>query len=124
MGTHRAAVDDEKDYITGRPYFLLHEQLNAAHRMMLDALRERDIMVGALTKCYPSHLLNGPDSADTRMVVCVHLPTGQAEWVIHESCWHLFLHLTPDSLECDGWDGHSLEERYRRVSALDTDWRI
>lgn len=112
-----------------RPYQLLHEQVEVARKAKDSAYHERDILVAALSKTYPSHFLRHPDSDTTweddwRNIVCVHLPTGQATWHIHDSEWHMFLHLTPGSVPCEGWDGHTTEEKYRRVNALPKDWRI
>lgn len=111
-----------------RPYLLVHEQLQAAVKSKDQAYAERDMLVAALSKVYPSHLLRHPDSDtswedDWRNIICVHLPTGQATWHVHDTEWHLFMHLTPDGVPCDGWDGHTTPEKYERLSALDKDWR-
>lgn len=84
------------------------------------AYTERDQLVAAISKCFPSHLCRHPDSDiewedDWRWIVCIHLPTGQATWHIHESELPWFSHLERKS---NHWDGHSTEEKYRRLAAL------
>lgn len=116
------------EHLTGRPYQLLHEQLNAATKAKDEAYRERNMLVAVLSKVYPAHLLLHPDSdktwdADWRHIICVHLPTGQATWHVHDSEWHLFIHLTWDRPACLGWDGHSTDEKYARVNRLNKNWR-
>jgi hypothetical protein len=85
---------------------------------------ERDQLVAALTKMFPSHLVRheGDDWEDEwRWVACLHLPTGQVTWHIHdrELPWfsHLNAHTAP---EMQHWDGHTTEEKYQRVAALET----
>lgn len=84
------------------------------------AYAERDRLVAALSKHYPvgSHLCRhegGDWEDDWRNVVCIHLPTGQATWHIHDSELPWFTHLP---MRAAHWDGHSTEEKYRRVNAL------
>lgn len=84
---------------------------------------ERDQLVAALSKCFPSHLALH-DLSDTnwdscwRNIVCVHLPTGQATWHIHERELPWFAHLGYDTAQCEGWDGHTTDEKYRRLADL------
>lgn len=116
------------EHVTGRPYQLLHEQLRAATVARNAAYHERNTLVAALSKVYPSHLSLHPDSDTTweddwRHIVCVHLPTGQATWHVHDAEWHLFVHLTYDIPGCPGWDGHTTEEKYLRLNRLLKDWR-
>lgn len=81
------------------------------------AYRERDQLVAALSKQFDAHLArhSGEWEDDWRNIVCIHLPTGQATWHIHDSELPLFAHLACTD---DHWDGHSTEEKYRRVNAL------
>lgn len=81
--------------------------------------RERDQLVAALSKLFPAHLAwhDGDEWEDEwRNVVCIHLPNGQVTWHIHESerC-QFFEHL---AAEPGHWDGHSTDEKYRRLNAL------
>ena len=81
--------------------------------------RERDQLVAALSKLFPAHLAlhDGADwEDDWRNIVCVHLPAGQATWHIHDSELPLFGHLVHTA---GHWDGHSTEEKYARLNALE-----
>ncbi len=82
------------------------------------AYHERDRLVAALAKLYPSHLArhegDGWDD-EWRNIVCVHLPAGQATWHIRDCELGWFAHL---ELRADHWDGHSTEEKYRRLARL------
>jgi len=84
-----------------------------------DAYAERDRLVAALSKCFPSHLVQhkGADwEDDWRNIVCIHLPTGQVTWHIHDSEVEWFSHLPTD--EIHNWDGHTTAEKYERLAAL------
>lgn len=110
-----------------RPYVQVAEELHAARAQKDGAYRERDMLVAALSKSYPSHLARHPDSDTTwedawRHIVCVHLPTGQATWHLHDSEWFLFTHLTYREPACPGWDGHGTTEKYARLSSLPRAW--
>jgi hypothetical protein len=84
------------------------------------AYRERDQLVAALSKMFAAHLAIHdplPEGWDPewRYLVCVHLPTGQATWHIHENEVMLFGHL---AVAPQHWDTHTTEEKYRRLNAL------
>ncbi len=84
------------------------------------AYEERARVVAALSKVFPSHLARHPDEDkdwddDWRWIVCVHLPTGQATWHIHDSQEALFSHLQNAP---NHWDGHTTEEKHQRLEAL------
>lgn len=84
------------------------------------AYTERDRLVQALSKLFPSYLCRHPESdelwdADWRWIVVVQLPTGQASWHIHDSERGWFDHL---EVRANQWDGHSTEEKYARLSRL------
>ena len=84
------------------------------------AYQERDMLVAALSKEFDAHLCRHPDEDadwdnDWRWIVCVHLPTGQATWHIHDSELSMFAHLRRGE---NHWDGHSTDEKYRRLAAL------
>jgi hypothetical protein len=81
--------------------------------------RERDQLVAALSKHYQAHLsrhLGDSWEDDWRNIVCIHLPEGQATWHIHDSELPLFRHLRTQP---DHWDGHTPEEKYRRLNAVE-----
>ena len=97
---------------------LLNEKMNLKGKDL--AYAERDLLVSALSKCYPSHLTRHPDSDvtwenDWRWIVCIHLPTGQATWHIHDSEVPFFAHL---STKENHWDGHSNLQKYQRIMEL------
>ena len=83
---------------------------------------ERDQLVAALTKHFPSHYaIDETCEPEWRHVICVHLPTGQATWHIHESEYDLFAHLESFDRP-QHWDNHDTAEKYRRLNALKLDW--
>lgn len=100
----------------------LEHQLAEACSAKDAAYTERDRLVCALSKAFPSFLgRHSPDDVawddDWRWIVFVELPTGQASWHIHDSEREWFNHLavrTGSAL----WDGHTTEEKYRRLDAL------
>jgi hypothetical protein len=101
--------------------------LEELRRQKNNAYHERDQLVAAISKLFPSHLLIHPavDAAweeGWRTIVCVHLPAGQATWHIHDSERELVAHLEDvNLLGCRGWDGHTTEEKYRRLAQLEND---
>jgi hypothetical protein len=53
-------------------------------------------------------------------IVCIHLPIAekaflQATWHIRDSEMPWFAHLSDNGISCPGWDGHTTEEKYRRI---------
>ena len=85
------------------------------------AYHERNQLVAALSKLYPSHTCQHPveDTAwdpEWLTIVCVHLPTGQVTWHIHLSERPLFAHLPKSA---NHWDGHTTGEKYRRLAGID-----
>jgi hypothetical protein len=100
--------------------------LKAANEEMLaakdGAYHERDMVVAALSKCFPSHLSRHSDEDtawedDWRWIVYIELPTGQASWHIHDSEFDLFNHL---EVRPNNWDGHNTERKYKRLAAVRT----
>lgn len=84
------------------------------------AYNERDRLVCALSKCFPSWLARHPDSDtswddDWRWIVFINLPTGQASWHIHDSERGWFKHLEVGK---NSWDGHNNDEKYGRVAEI------
>lgn len=82
------------------------------------AYLERNQVVAALAKCFPSGTactaIEGWHEEWHRCVY-IDLPTGQASWHYHDSHAHLFAGLPPYTRE---WDGHDTAEKYRRLAAL------
>lgn len=82
------------------------------------AYLERNQLVAALSKCFPSGVgrTEIPGwSPDWHNCVYVDLPTGQVSWHFHDSHGHLFNHLFAYGGK---WDGHSTEEKYERVNNM------
>lgn len=82
------------------------------------AYYERNQVVAALAKCFPSGVAKTAIegwSEDWHGCVYIDLPTGQVSWHFHDSQAHLFASLPPYAGK---WDGHDTPEKYRRVAAL------
>ena len=90
------------------------EQLNAVYN-------ERNQLVAALSKLMPASLERHPENEqwedDWRWIVFIDSPDGQLSWHIHDSDLPLFHHLTKNQGRI--WDGHSTEEKYKRLAKLD-----
>jgi hypothetical protein len=83
-----------------------------------DAYYERNQVVAALAKCFPSGVTRTAIkgwSEDWHGCVYIDLPTGQASWHFHDSHAHLFAGLPPYAGE---WDGHDTPEKYHRLACL------
>ena len=84
------------------------------------AYLERNQVVAALAKCFPSGIARTAIegwSEDWHGCVYIDLPTGQASWHFHDSHAYLFDGLPPYQGK---WDGHTTEEKYARLAALKT----
>jgi hypothetical protein len=101
------------------------------------AYRERNQLVAALSRLHPSHLTlhdeNDKDwDPEWRTIVMIMIPNMvrrsnalqdqesrelvQLSWHIHESEIYLFDHLPWDTHPI--WDGHTTEEKYRRLRKM------
>lgn len=100
---------------------------------------ERNQLVLALSRLYPSWLERHPENDkewedDWRWIVFVEIPTKEVEhkymqggfdvkrkrqlsWHIHDSDYPYFGHL--DHRVGNSWDGHTTEEKYRRLSCIE-----
>jgi hypothetical protein len=81
------------------------------------AYLERNQVVAALAKCFPSGVAKTAIegwSEDWHNCVYVDLPTGQASWHFHDSHAHLFADLPWYG---GFWDGHTTDEKYARLAA-------
>lgn len=91
------------------------------------AYKERNALVCALSKLWPSHfgIHEGPADWDPqwRNVICIHAPApaGQLTWHIHDRELPAFSHLLTVERVND-WDGHSTEEKYARLARLTKSW--
>lgn len=82
--------------------------------------KERDSLVAALSKVFPAYLARHDENdkdweKDWMWIVYISLPTGQVSWHIHDSELSMFSHLKQGE---NNWDGHTTEEKYRRLAAL------
>lgn len=82
------------------------------------AYLERNQVVAALAKCFPSGIARTAIegwSDDWHGCVYIDLPTGQVSWHFHDSQAYLFDGLPPYAGK---WDGHDTPEKYRRLAAI------
>lgn len=92
-----------------------------------EAYTERNALVAALSKVFPSSL-EQHDPTDTSWdpewltIIAIELPTGQATWHIHDRERDMFSHLRPR--EGYAWDGHTTAEKYARIAALPPNVKI
>lgn len=99
---------------------------------------ERNQLVAALSKLFPSHLAKHPESDpswedDWRTIVVIKIPNKtkiffydgrdatriedvQLTWHIHDSEISMFDHLEYDTRFV--WDGHTTEEKYKRLRRI------
>ena len=79
------------------------------------AYHERNQVVAALAKLFPSGIAVDPNEPDWP-VLYIDLPDGQVSWHFQRS---EALELLAGIPKYDGeWDGHSTEEKYARLQAL------
>jgi hypothetical protein len=105
-------------YVLAKDYDALAAQAVALATQKDAAYLERNQVVAALAKCLPSGVARTAIdgwSEDWHGCVYIDLPTGQVSWHYHDSQAHLFEGLPAYTKP---WDGHSTEEKYRRVAAL------
>ena len=84
-----------------------------------EVYHERDLLVRALSKIYPSHLMrHRGKSGNHKPVVCIDSPAGQLCWTLlggDEQAMAQFRHLEWTD---NDWDGHKTVDRYARLAAL------
>jgi hypothetical protein len=98
----------------------VREQIEEMRARKDAAYEERNRVVAALSKLWPSHLAQHPEDdltweRDWMTIVCIHSPQGQLTWHVHDSQRFLFAHL---SMGEGHWDGHTTEQKYQRLAAL------
>ncbi len=105
--------------------YLVSQTLQSIRQAKDDAYSERNRLVSFLARLYPAHLKRHPDDDKTwedewRCIVCIHSPAGQLTWHIHDSETKQFgfLNRKPDPFTDCVWDGHTTEEKYRRLAEL------
>ena len=96
---------------------LLDEQ--AAQADALRAVyRERAHLLAFIASLFPSHIGYTDPSEPDWAVLIIETPAGQLSWHIAPDDLELFTHVSTTSSMCRSWDGHSTDEKYRRVRAL------
>lgn len=107
-----------------RLYEMIREIGERANQTRIDkdgAYRERNQIVSALSKLFPSWL-GRHDENDKNWerewlnIVYIQLPTGQVSWHIKDTEMDLFAHLELNLKK--GWDGHTTEQKYERLGKL------
>ena len=89
-----------------------------------NAYSERNRLVALLASMYKSSLCQTdiPNwEPDWHWCIFIETPEGQLSWHIHDSELPLFSHIPRRAA---AWDGHTTEEKYRRVDALASSKRI
>lgn len=84
-----------------------------------EVYEERNKLVQVLTWVYPSGIAKTDIPGwekEWHNCVYIDLPTGQVSWHYHDREAHLFSRLPP---YWGTWDGHTTEEKYKRLSALE-----
>jgi len=100
----------------------LQKALAAMRERKDEAYLERNQLVAALSKIYPSGIAKTAIpgwSEDWHGCVYIDSPVGQLSWHYHDSQAYLFEHL-PEYTK--PWDGHTTEEKYERLAKLGTSW--
>lgn len=106
-----------------RVYAMLHKQNDIVTNLRISkdgAYRERNKVVSALSKLFPASLgKHDPEDKEWGKewmnIVYIKLPTGQVSWHLHDSDMPLFAHLEYGK---EVWDGHTTEEKYERLLAI------
>lgn len=80
--------------------------------------RERDLLVRALSKCHPSHLMRHVRSGNPKPVVCIHTPAGKLAWTLPEGDDYAKSHYRHLEWTDNDWDGCKTAERFERLEAL------
>jgi hypothetical protein len=106
--------------------FEAQEEMKSLRRAKDKAYSERNKVVAALAVLLSrnifrntsvgvaQHDINDKDwEADWRTILVIELPTGQVTWHFHDSEKHLLEGL-PEVKDYK-WDGHSAEEKYKRL---------
>jgi hypothetical protein len=96
----------------------VRSQLAQMEEVKDGAYEERNMVVAALAKCFPSGTAKTAIEGwapEWHNCVYIDLPTGQASWHYHDDHAPLFADLPPYKGK---WDGHSTPAKYTRLAAL------
>ncbi len=96
----------------------LQEDLAAMRAQKDAAYTERNRLVALLAALFPSSLERHPEEdtawdPEWRWICFIDLPSGQASWHLHDAELPLFAHVPRNQGRV--WDGHTTDEKYRRV---------
>lgn len=95
--------------------------LTTPEAMARTIYRERAQLLALLAAMFGpefSHIGNADPQEPDWPVLTLELPSGQASWHIAPDDVELFSHVRPTTDADQAWDGHSTEEKYRRVAKL------
>lgn len=114
--------DSDTVRITNREHDRLIMEAKISEKHKNEAYRERNMLVCTLSKLFPSWLEKHPIADEDwddgwRNIVFIDSSKGQLSWYIHDSERWLFSHL--EMKEGNSWDGHTTDEKYKRLLALD-----
>ncbi len=84
----------------------------------LNVYRERHYLVAFLAKLFPHSWTIDESEPDPRFrnVICIDSPAGQLSWHVPDEDLELFP--MPKRWARNTWDGHTTEEKYRRLASL------
>lgn len=87
----------------------------------MNVYRERAALVAHLAACKPHHWVEDPAEPDWP-VILIFTEAGQLSWHISKDDLDLFPAENPPPIgEEPAWDGHTTEEKYRRLDRI-TRW--
>ena len=77
---------------------------------------ERDLLIGALARCYPSHRMR--NSRNGKETLCIHTPAGQLAWTLHTASDRLKAAIGDIGASDNDWDKAKTAERLDRLERL------
>lgn len=88
-----------------------------------EVYRERDLLVAALARCYPSHVMA---AGKDRAAICIHTPAGQLAWMfpmrsegtVQANSGTLHDCLSDLPTTPNDWDKAKAADRYARLEKL------
>lgn len=94
----------------------IERDYNIAQKTIANAYSERIATLIALSVAWPSHLCQKKTANYGHdFVLCIHLPTGQVAFSLIKKEHEQFKHLKVTE---NDWDGHTKEDRIKRLSEL------
>ncbi len=120
MADMTSADNDLSDITTAANYIVeLKNEIQQLKKQKRAVYTERNRLVAFIASMFPSGIketdIPGWDK-EWHGCVYIDLPNGQASWHYHESQANMFAHLPRYEGE---WDGHTTEEKYNRIAALE-----